>query len=395
MEDHDSAKRQVEQEKKLKKAEEDLKKIRDISSVQAKKAQDSLLKNSMFFRPSDISEQAKFEIGKAATTTGGIGVCSKCWWSYGCLRCVPAKSLSFMRKEAAKANVEVVGLLEPVRRWTADFASPPTASSVALRQSENHMGKNAQLSRGFVASCAPPNGGDGCGGGWSEWVFDLMASQGSPTGGRSGSAGSTGVSKEYLVACASGCHPYFGHGDGTEHFAVSGSAPPCPTQCGNANFGRTMNEDKFHLHTGNYILIASYYHPTPEKVYHLAREALLSGGPIPAYLYADGGFMGYSSGIYTHTCDQNANHAITVVGYGPDYWNCCWVAGLNSWGEWWGDGGTFKVGLCVARHGVDTLDMWIGPRGPSGHHLARWRLPMGSFLLTNFGFNSNAKCDEF
>ena len=65
-------------------------------------------------------------------------------------------------------------------------------------------------------------------------------------------------------------------------------------------------------------------------------------GPIPAYLYADSGFMGYTGGIYTHGCDNYANHAITVVGYGPDYWNC-----LNSWGDWWGDGGTFKVGLCV------------------------------------------------
>lgn len=78
---------------------------------------------------------------------------------------------------------------------------------------------------------------------------------------------------------------------------------------------------------GKYITIASYYHPYPEKVYHLAREALLQGGPIPAYLYADSGFMAYSGGIYTHGCDSSANHAITVVGYGPDYWNCCLVRG--------------------------------------------------------------------
>ena len=37
-----------------------------------------------------------------------------------------------------------------------------------------------------------------------------------------------------------GCHPYFAHGDGTEHFSVSGVAPPCPTQCGNSNFGRAF-----------------------------------------------------------------------------------------------------------------------------------------------------------
>lgn len=52
--------------------------------------------------------------------------------------------------------------------------------------------------------------------------------------------------------------------------------------------------------------------------------------------------MAYSSGVYTHTCDHWANHAITVVGFGPDYWSC-----LNSWGTYWGVQGTFKVGLCV------------------------------------------------
>ena len=94
---------------------------------------------------------------------------------------------------------------------------------------------------------------------------------------------------------------------------------------------------------GKYITIASYYHPYPEKVYHLAREALLQGGPIPAYLYADSGFMAYGGGIYTHGCDSSANHAITVVGYGPDYWNCCLVEGWEEhlgkqriWPlEWW------------------------------------------------------------
>ena len=43
-------------------------------------------------------------------------------------------------------------------------------------------GPEAQLSRGFVASCAPPGGGDGCAGGWSDWVFDLMANTGGGLG---------------------------------------------------------------------------------------------------------------------------------------------------------------------------------------------------------------------
>jgi len=47
---------------------------------------------------------------------------------------------------------------------------------------------------------------------------------------------------------------------------------------GNRLFEGPMGEDKFKLGTSSYIAIASYQHPFPERVYHLAREALLSGG---------------------------------------------------------------------------------------------------------------------
>ena len=96
------AKRRVEQEKKLQKAEDDLKKLKDFSSLAAKKASESLVKNSKYFTVANLSEDAKLEILKAS---GGIGVCSKCWWSYGCLKCTPAKALSYwLRKEAAAAD---------------------------------------------------------------------------------------------------------------------------------------------------------------------------------------------------------------------------------------------------------------------------------------------------
>lgn len=36
-------------------------------------------------------------------------------------------------------------------------------------------GPEAQLSRGYIASCAKPNGGDGCAGGHSSYVFDLFS----------------------------------------------------------------------------------------------------------------------------------------------------------------------------------------------------------------------------
>ena len=50
-------------------------------------------------------------------------------------------------------------------------------------------------------------------------------------------------------------------------------------------FQGSMGDDKFKLGTSSYIAIASYQHPFPERVYHLAREALLSGGCLESLAF--------------------------------------------------------------------------------------------------------------
>ena len=112
-----------------------------------------------------------------------------------------------------------------------------------------------------------------------------MASTGSPTGGDQG------------------CAPYFGHGAGKQHFSQSEVAPPCPTECMNPSFSRKLQDDRFMVGSDHFLNIQLLNNPQRTLAYQLAREALLSGGPIPALLYADNGFMAYSSGIYTHSCD--------------------------------------------------------------------------------------------
>ena len=63
-------------------------------------------------------------------------------------------------------------------------------------------------------------------------------------------------------------------------------------------------------------------HSKPALAYQLIREALLAGGPVPAAMMADGPFMAYSSGVYTHSCDMSPNHAVTAIGWEPDSWIC-------------------------------------------------------------------------
>ena len=88
------------QEKEYEKAKKILDEITDFSRAQAKKASEALMKNSQFFRPKDLSEEAKCEILKAS---GGLGVCSRCRWSSGCLSCSAEKALQhFCKVEASK-----------------------------------------------------------------------------------------------------------------------------------------------------------------------------------------------------------------------------------------------------------------------------------------------------
>eukprot|EP00434_Breviolum_minutum_P035266 symbB.v1.2.031211.t1/scaffold3598.1/size53462/1 len=90
-------------EKKIQRAEGAIKKIKDHEGKAYLAAQEALTSGSQYFKKEDLAEFAQIRILKASS---GIGVCSKCHWSSGCLECSGKHAFKYhMGKEAAVAGV--------------------------------------------------------------------------------------------------------------------------------------------------------------------------------------------------------------------------------------------------------------------------------------------------
>jgi len=90
-------------------------------------------------------------------------------------------------------------------------------------------------------------------------------------------------------------------------------------------------------------------------------KAELLNGPIVVNMRVYDDFLGYSGGVYSRSdsAQEIGWHNVTLVGW--DDRDNSWIA-KNSWGEWWGENGYFKIsrepdcgfalssGVCFASH---------------------------------------------
>ena len=67
--------------------------------------------------------------------------------------------------------------------------------------------------------------------------------------------------------------------------------------------------------------------------------ALATKGPLSVGFSVARDFFKYKSGIYQNSYCRGGGHAVTSVGYAPDYFRM-----KNSWGASWGEGGYFRIG---------------------------------------------------
>jgi cathepsin B len=122
----------------------------------------------------------------------------------------------------------------------------------------------------------------------------------------------------------------------TPYLAVNGTAPKkCQTQCANA----TVPLQRFHAQ--NYTQAGDFL--DAKKHVSKVMSALMTG-PLDATFLVYEDFMQYKAGeIYQHKWGRFAGiHSVKIVGFGEDAGVPFWTV-QNSWGEFWGDKGFFKI----------------------------------------------------
>ncbi|CDJ47062.1 cysteine proteinase, putative [Eimeria brunetti] len=120
-------------------------------------------------------------------------------------------------------------------------------------------------------------------------------------------------------------------------------APKCRKDCEEAEYSKKVHPFKEDLHFAS----TSY---SVEGRDHIKKEIKENGTLTGAFLVFED-FLMYKKGVYHHvTGSPMGGHAIKVIGFGNEDGRDYWLA-VNSWNEYWGDKGTFKIQMGEA--GID------------------------------------------
>ena len=179
------------------------------------------------------------------------------------------------------------------------------------------------LSASVVIECCSLCG-HGCSGGFPYEAFIYWKGAGIPTGGDYGDTQT--------------CFPYFlpkcNHhlnNTGLPDCPETATEPDCVQEC-QEGYPKTYKEDKYYG--------TEYYTVKGEEE---IKTEIYERGSIEASFLVYDDFVNYKEGVYQHI--EGAvlgGHAIKIIGWGIEngvkYWLC-----VNSWTEFWGDKGTFKI----------------------------------------------------
>eukprot|EP00299_Pterocystis_sp_00344_P012731 c6151_g1_i1.p1 GENE.c6151_g1_i1~~c6151_g1_i1.p1 ORF type:complete len:353 (+),score=61.42 c6151_g1_i1:31-1059(+) len=98
------------------------------------------------------------------------------------------------------------------------------------------------------------------------------------------------------------------------------------------------------------------YGDVPANV-HAIKSEIYQRGPIPCGINAEP-VLQYTGGIFNDsTADRGINHIISVIGWGVQNGTEFWIA-RNSWGEYWGEMGYFRIATGSDLLGIEDMCSW-------------------------------------
>lgn len=91
------------------------------------------------------------------------------------------------------------------------------------------------------------------------------------------------------------------------------------------------------------------YEDVPEND-EAALKAAVAKQPVSVAICASPAMQFYREGVITECCDD-LNHGVLAVGYGEEDGVPYWIV-KNSWGQWWGEKGYFRLKYGVGKGGL-------------------------------------------
>ena len=122
---------------------------------------------------------------------------------------------------------------------------------------------------------------------------------------------------------------------------------------------KTWPENCFTITQHETYFVSEYGHV---KGVEKMKAEIYERGPISCGIKTTKGFKNYTEGVYSeYLWSTKANHEVSIVGWGAtdegqEYW-----IGRNSWGNYWGEYGFFKIDMYKDNLGINQDCTWGVP----------------------------------
>mmetsp|Transcript_24856 Transcript_24856/g.37162 ORF Transcript_24856/g.37162 Transcript_24856/m.37162 type:complete len:360 (-) Transcript_24856:92-1171(-) len=230
---------------------------------------------------------------------------------------------------------------------------PISSLADRIKIARKGKGDEINLSIQYILNCGADVAGS-CHGGWHTGVYQLIKDKGYVPY----------ETCQIYTACSA---------ESTEGFCAH-----VDTTCSAANTCRTCNT--FSIMGGACTEIDVFPNATVAEYgeinydVHAIMSEIYQRGPVAATVNAEP-LLGYKGGVYTDTSEsQQTNHIVSIVGWGADKstGDKHWIV-RNSWGEYWGEMGYFRIAMGGNVLGIEEAIAWATP---------------GQFTVSNY------PCDE-